>query len=46
MSGRPKTELVLSDSERDQLRAFTMPRKTAQALAVESAHRAGLCRRD
>jgi transposase len=33
MSGRPKAELVLSEAEREQLRALTMRRKTAQALA-------------
>jgi REP element-mobilizing transposase RayT len=32
MNGRPKRELVLSGSERDQLKALTMRRKTAQAL--------------
>ncbi len=36
MSGRPKTELVLSDSEREQLKALTMRRKTAQALALRA----------
>ncbi len=33
MRGRPKAQLVLSDSEREQLMALTMRRKTAQALA-------------
>ncbi len=33
MSGRPKAQLVLSESEREQLVALTMRRKTAQALA-------------
>jgi len=33
MRGRPKEELVLSETERDQLSAWTLRRKTAQALA-------------
>ena len=33
MSGRPKGELVLSESERKELQALTLRRKTAQALA-------------
>ncbi|WP_118179082.1 IS630 family transposase [Paraburkholderia phosphatilytica] len=33
MSGRAKGELVLSESEREELQALTMRRKTAQALA-------------
>ncbi len=33
MRGRPKEELVLSETERDQLTAWTLRRKTAQALA-------------
>ncbi|EDT41983.1 putative transposase [Burkholderia ambifaria MEX-5] len=36
MGGRPKAELVLSESERDQLTALTMRRKTAQALALRA----------
>ena len=36
MSGRPKAELVLSESEREQLKALTMRRKTAQALALRA----------
>ena len=36
MSGRSKGELVLSDSEREDLQALTMRRKTAQALALRA----------
>src|ERR1700761_9188736 len=36
MSGRPKGKLVLSDSEREDLQALTMRRKTAQALALRA----------
>jgi transposase len=36
MRGRPKAELVLSESEREQLVALTMRRKTAQALALRA----------
>ena len=36
MSGRPKAQLVLSQSEREQLVALTMRRKTAQALALRA----------
>ena len=36
MRGRPKTQLVLSDSEREQLEALTLRRKTAQALALRA----------
>ncbi|MFC5520828.1 IS630 family transposase [Polaromonas jejuensis] len=36
MSGRPKAQLVLSESEREQLVALTMRRKTAQALALRA----------
>ena len=36
MSGRPKGELVLSDSEREDLQALTLRRKTAQALALRA----------
>ena len=33
MSGRPKATLVLTDIEREELKALTLRRKTAQALA-------------
>jgi transposase len=33
MSGRPKASLVLTDIEREELKALTLRRKTAQALA-------------
>jgi transposase len=36
MRGRPKTELVLSDTEREELMALTLRRKTAQALALRA----------
>jgi hypothetical protein len=36
MSRRPKTQLVLSETERDQLEALTLRRKTAQALALRA----------
>lgn len=36
MRGRPKTQLVLSESEREQLTALTLRRKTAQALALRA----------
>lgn len=36
MRGRPKTELVLSEVEREQLIALTLRRKTAQALALRA----------
>jgi transposase len=36
MRGRPKTELVLSAAEREQLTALTLRRKTAQALALRA----------
>jgi len=36
MSGRPKGELVLSESERKELQALTLRRKTAQALALRA----------
>ena len=36
MRGRPKAELVLSESEREQLMALTLRRKTAQALALRA----------
>ena len=36
MRGRPKAPLVLEQSEREQLMALTMRRKTAQALALRA----------
>jgi transposase len=36
MRGRPKAEVVLSESEREQLQAWSRRRKTAQALALRS----------
>lgn len=36
MRGRPKARLVLSESEREQLNALTLRRKTAQALALRA----------
>ena len=36
MRGRPKAQLVLSESEREQLVALTLRRKTAQALALRA----------
>jgi transposase len=36
MRGRPKAALVLSDAEHEQLRAWTLRRKTAQALALRA----------
>jgi len=36
MRGRPKAELLLSEAEREQLKALTMRRKTAQALALRA----------
>jgi transposase len=36
MRGRPKAKLVLSQSEREQLLALTMRRKTAQAIALRA----------
>ncbi len=36
MRGRPKAELVLNEVEREQLKALTMRRKTAQALALRA----------
>ena len=36
MRGRPKSQLVLSDTEREQLEALTLRRKTAQALALRA----------
>ena len=42
MRGRPKTELVLSTTEREQFAALTLRRKTALALAL--AQRARIVR--
>jgi transposase len=36
MGGRPKSQLVLSEAEREQLTALTLRRKTAQALALRA----------
>ena len=36
MRGRPKAQLVLSESEREQLVALTLRRKTVQALALRA----------
>jgi hypothetical protein len=36
MSGRPKTQLVLTEAERQELVALTLRRKTAQALALRA----------
>ena len=36
MRGRPKAPLILNESEREQLKALTMRRKTAQALALRA----------
>ena len=36
MSGRPKTQLMLSETEREQLEALMLRRKTAQALALRA----------
>lgn len=36
MRGRPKSELVLSDAEREQLTALTLRRKTSHALALRA----------
>ena len=36
MRGRPKAQLVLSRTEREQLEALTLRRKTAQALALRA----------
>jgi len=36
MSGRPKAQLVLSKTEREQLEALTLRRKTGQALALRA----------
>src|SRR5476651_301956 len=36
MRGRPKAELMLSESKREQLQAWSRRRKTAQALALRS----------
>ena len=36
MKGRPKTELILNDTEREQLMSWACRRKTSQALALRS----------
>lgn len=36
MRGRPKSELVLSEAERERLMALILRRKTAQALALRA----------
>jgi len=36
MRGRPKTELLLTKTEQEQLMALTLRRKTAQALALRA----------
>lgn len=36
MRGRPKAQLVLSETEREELVALTLRRKTAQALALRA----------
>ena len=36
MSGRPKAPRILSETEREQLEALTLRRKTAQALALRA----------
>jgi len=36
MSGRPKAPLVLTNTEREELKALTLRRKTAQALALRA----------
>jgi transposase len=36
MSGRPKAQLVLSETEREELAALALRRKTAQALALRA----------
>jgi hypothetical protein len=36
MSGRPKATLVLTDVEREELKALMLRRKTAQALALRA----------
>lgn len=36
MRGRPKAELVLTESEREELIALTLRRKTAQTLALRA----------
>jgi hypothetical protein len=35
MSGRPKAALVLTDTEREELAALTLRRKTAQAVGAD-----------
>jgi hypothetical protein len=46
MSGRLKRELVLSESEFEQLKALMARRKTAQALALRARIVLAPCRRD
>jgi transposase len=36
MRGRPKTQLVLTEAELEELTALTLRRKTAQALALRA----------
>jgi hypothetical protein len=36
MGGRPKAQIVLNESEREQLESWARRRKTAQALAMRS----------
>jgi transposase len=36
MRGRPKTQLVLTEAEHEELTALTLRRKTAQALALRA----------
>lgn len=36
MRGRPTSTLVLTDTEREELKALTLQRKTAQALALRA----------
>jgi hypothetical protein len=36
MNGRPKATLVLTDAEREELKALTLLRKTAQAVALRA----------
>jgi len=36
MRGRPKADLVLTETERDELRALALRRKSAQAMALRA----------
>jgi len=36
MGGRPKAQIVLNETEREQLESWARRRKTAQALAMRS----------